>query len=92
MKGSSILPSPERCFKRMSKGEVGKFSLVEKHLLGETLPEGQKHSWSRSSGGRRATLRVSLVSSVLFLGEFSHSDDKRHHVRIVQRVLNTFGD
>jgi hypothetical protein len=35
MKGSSILPSPERCFKRMSKGEVGKFSLVEKHLLGK---------------------------------------------------------
>jgi len=87
MKGSSILPSTlERYFKRMSKGEVGNFSLVAKHFLGQTLPEGQKHTWSWSSGGRRATLRVSLVSSVLFLGEFSHSGDKRHHVRIVQRV------
>jgi hypothetical protein len=52
--------------------------------LGETLLKGQKHSCSWSNRGKRATLRVSLVSSVLFLGEFSHSGDKRHHVRVVK--------
>ncbi len=71
--------------------KYGKFSLdwsIPSHILiwngfRGNMPFFPQRKHSSCSLG--ATLRVSLVPCVLFLGEFSHSGHKRNHVRIVQR-------